>query len=982
MTRTLLHYLLRLSLGGLILFSGLEAHAQQSFGGQPLFIGQNSLRSVTDVKQVVPNFNPADLLQRDDWQGQLRTKPYDIGKVVDYDVNFAEEADLVATLDGTNVYRLTLQLDGSPVGINLYYKDFYIPKGGKLYIYTLEGHNLLGAYTHETHPEHGAFATEPLPGNSLVLDYEAPIGVDMPSIQISGVGFLFRPFFASRANLKAAEFLFPRYEDGSDPGYNKFCQVNVNCEEGDMWEDQKSSSVAYIMVFQDGTQSCCSGNVLNNAREDFTPYVITAAHCSGEDVSRKNPGFIDPTIGEFNGSFGVDQEKMDQWIFCFNYEKPRCSDGDYAIESAKTLTGATMRSYLSHYGYSDGFLLELKDKIPLDYRVYYSGWDATEKDSWPQGVGIHHPAGDATKISVFNKGMFITTWESSENQAGANDHYQFRFQKGNTEGGSSGSPLFNDKGLQVGTLTGGATGICVMDAYYGRLSSHFDKYTKVSDQHHMDIWLDPDHKGIRQMSGAWNENYRPFEVVKELKGKINSKDISKVDLSWTPVPVHAQGYGIKYNLYRDDQLIATQTETTYTDQVDKTHLAPGQIKYAVEAVYDVNGQPVATSRARRSVYTGRLVMEVEASVSENTSGGTQLLWSAPLNAQIVTKIDDRKKMSLEKAEYSKKVEGGIQSLYLQDIYRLGGSPLDGQKLYVHQLNILPAFDTPVDDNGKYQRNEAARYVLRQKVNRKVPLTGVILVPQGTTEKQEWVSVLLDRPFEIDDRYNLEVGFEYNRMYRQHYPIYVDKNSKDNHFSADGGLIKIKFNAGGFLAARTEVIPYEEDYNYTEAGYQAVEMVISDRATKGDKIIDYAFTRGPLPVPFPTVANYVVYRNGTEIATLPADVTSYADDKGKVSDVYTIAVRYDYPDALGVNVSEVEKVDRPALYPTIVTQTASLSHAAEVESLQIFDVTGASVFVANGTTLQDTFDLSTLSAGTYLVVIQTAHDSYTQKIVKE
>src|SRR3712207_9432364 len=82
----------------------------------------------------------------------------------------------------------------------------------------------------------------------------------------------FRPFFASRVGLQAAEFLFPRYEDGSDPGYNKFCQVNVNCEEGDMWEDQKSSSVAYIMVFQDGTQRSEERRVGKECRSRWSPY--------------------------------------------------------------------------------------------------------------------------------------------------------------------------------------------------------------------------------------------------------------------------------------------------------------------------------------------------------------------------------------------------------------------------------------------------------------------------------------------------------------------------------------------------------------------------------------------------------------------------------------------------------------------------------------------------------------------------------------
>ena len=73
------------------------------------------------------------------------------------------------------------------------------------------------------------------------------------------------------------------------------------------------------------------------------------------------------------------------------------------------MVGAEMKSFLPMKGYSDGLLLELKKEIPLDYRVYYSGWDAAPT-VWPRGASIHHPSGDATKISLFDGGVSITTW--------------------------------------------------------------------------------------------------------------------------------------------------------------------------------------------------------------------------------------------------------------------------------------------------------------------------------------------------------------------------------------------------------------------------------------------------------------------------------------------------------------------------------------------------------------------------------------------
>lgn len=61
------------------------------------------------------------------------------------------------------------------------------------------------------------------------------------------------------------------------PGYGQSgpCQVNINCPEGQNWQDEKKR-IAMILV--SGYQ-ICTGSLVNNTEMDFKPYFLTADHC-------------------------------------------------------------------------------------------------------------------------------------------------------------------------------------------------------------------------------------------------------------------------------------------------------------------------------------------------------------------------------------------------------------------------------------------------------------------------------------------------------------------------------------------------------------------------------------------------------------------------------------------------------------------------------------------------------------------------------
>lgn len=949
-----------------MLLVSTSLRAQQAFGGEPLAVQTDATLRTTqalETELVSLNFNPSDIAVQDAWSAPRSGRPLNVGHLVDYKVDFAERAQLVLDENGTEVYRLDITLEGTPVGIGLYYDDFYIPKGGRLFIYTPGGRQLLGAYTEATHPRHGAFATEPLAGNRLILDYERPQGVEMPSIQISSVAYLYIPVMQAAQGQDGLE-MYQGNEDNSDPSLSSFCQINANCPEGDDYQDQKASSVAMLMPMGGGV-GMCSGNLINNVEGDLKPYIISAAHCAS-----------------LTDKYELGPYALDQWIFGFHYEKPRCSSGDRATQTLCSMVGASLKSFIPIVGASDGLLLELKGMIPPEYRVYYSGWDATQK-IWQKGAGLHHPAGDALKVSLFDGGVSAGTWnEKTPSRGGKNAHFQFKFTKGNTEGGSSGSPLYNDRGNQIGTLSGGRPGICPKDGMYGRMYYHFDQYKEKGDTWYMAKWLDPNGTGRREVNGMWNGDWKPLGLVKELRATISNP--KTVKLEWDAVPAHVQGYAITYNLYRNNKLVTSQlTKTSYEDALSEKDIQAGQVSYKVEASYKIEDKDVTTPAAHRSVYLGELVSRVEPKVSKKSSG-VELRWKKPYNTQIVSKIETRERAKLYKASHGTNAYNldrygmKIHRVFMCDLYRLGQSPLGGQKLYIHQINFVPAMDTPLKADGKVDYNKALRFYALQKVygSARPFYDTPVIVPQGTANKKEWISVQLNQPIPLDDAYNLEVGFICPSQ-KDEGVVYVDTRSKDEYINTDGCLIKLEVSGDDSRETYRG-----GHYSQERMGYQALELVVSDNPDAQDGTTSRAFTRGKLPVPFPAVKGYKVYRNGKPVKDelLSPETLKYKDAEGKDSDKYYVEVIYaDYPNEL----RPVEQITQvaPELYPVHFAETLQLSNPDEALRVQLFNLQGVPVADFSGVELAGLLDVSRLPEGAYVAVITTAEGTTTQKLVK-
>lgn len=399
-------------------------------------------------------------------------KPGQFGELIPLEISPLSGGTVEALADGRKIWRLKLSLEGTQA-ISLYFTDFELPQGIEFYLYNPKGEQLLGAYTNANNSVSGRFSTSLIRSSSVILELNIPSSITLDDwFTISEISYIWD------LNPERAEVL--------GFGSSDFCEVNVKCSpEGDNWQDEKRG-VVRIQVKSNGGLFWCTGTMVNNARYDNTPYLLTADHCSYK-------------YGDY-----ASVEDLNDWIFYFNYESEECDNPSVEPE-LQSLIGCEK---IAHGGFrgmtgSDFFLAKLNDEIPAEWNVYFNGWSAVDESS-DQGVTIHHPDGDIKKISTYTDELTTVSWQGS----GLPSHWKVVWVEtetnwGVTEGGSSGAPIYDPEGHIIGTLTGGLASCWNQDDpdYYGKFSYHWES-NGGHDTTRLKPWLDPDNKGILILDGS------------------------------------------------------------------------------------------------------------------------------------------------------------------------------------------------------------------------------------------------------------------------------------------------------------------------------------------------------------------------------------------------------------------------------------------------------------------------------------------------
>lgn len=343
--------------------------------------------------------------------------------------------------------------------INFGFTNFYLPEGVELYLLSFADDPVFydGPYTSKDNKAYKQFWSAPLPGGEVAIELFVPNHVAQKfTLELTKVSTGFRD-------------VFKRYNgDGLIPKQGS-CNNDVICPEGDLWRDDIRAVAAYTINGAD----TCTGTMIMDAERSFTPYFLTAAHCS---VTNSNAASM---------------------VTIWNYESANCGDlsGGSRLD---TVSGAIFKILRTNV---DVGLVELSSTPPDSYNVYWSGWD--NSGSIPNGsVGIHHPAVDEKAIS-FNTDA-LTTVNSCIGSGGVNSHWRVdNWEDGTTEPGSSGSGLWDpDSHLLVGFLSGG-TASCssITNDCYGKMSEAWDDGTSGSTGN-LKPWLDPNDTGFTSVAGS------------------------------------------------------------------------------------------------------------------------------------------------------------------------------------------------------------------------------------------------------------------------------------------------------------------------------------------------------------------------------------------------------------------------------------------------------------------------------------------------
>jgi hypothetical protein len=467
-----------------------NSFAQLSEGGTPYSFNNILINPVVSVQ--MPPVDIEELLM-EDAEDEKNGIPFRFGYQIEVNLDIKRDGTFELLPNGDKIWSLHIYAPGA-TSINLMYNDFWIPEGSKLFLFNDDKSEVIGAFTKRNNKENGEFATGILRGEGVTIEYYEPPVVESPGIiNISSVVHGYKDIFK---------------KVDRDFGSSGWCNNNTICPEGEPWRNEIR---AVAMILTSGGSRLCSGSMINNVRQDLTPYFLTANHCVG------------------SGS--------QNWIIMFRYESPQCSPSvngplNYTVQGTQLKANNTA---------SDFALFLLTEAPPDSFEVHFAGWSAIDTPA-ANSVGIHHPSGDVKKISFDYDPPTSHAWSGTP----PNSHWRIGvWDDGTTEPGSSGSPLFDQNHRITGQLHGGLASCTVLDYdSYGKFSFTWDYGTTPSTR--AKDWLDPDNTGTLVLDG-WDPTIGdpdtiPPTVITDLA--VTDPASNSLTLTWT-APLDTSYGGVK-----------------------------------------------------------------------------------------------------------------------------------------------------------------------------------------------------------------------------------------------------------------------------------------------------------------------------------------------------------------------------------------------------------------------------------------------------
>ncbi len=422
------------------------AFSQLSEGGTPA--GFKLAPTNHLMVEQMPVFDIDSMYAEDAVNAQHKEHPFRFGynHLVNY--NIQNSGRIVTQSNGDRIWQLDVRSSGA-ISINLAFSSFYLPDGAKLFVYSPDHTQILGAFTSANNYQDHYFGTDFIYDDEVIVEYDEPANVSG-----QGTFTLFRVTHGYKNVFNMMKAL-------GDAGN---CINNVNCPQYSAWGNQKRSAVCLVS----GGSEFCSGSLVNNTSNDGTPYILTANHCGTADGT---------------------------WVFRFNWEGPGCPN-PASNPASQSISGGTP---VANRAGSDFDLCRMSSVPPSNFNVFYAGWDHSGTPA-TSVTCIHHPSGDIKKLSQANNAVTASTYSNAQTWRIG------QWTDGVTEGGSSGSPLFDQNKRIIGQLYGGSSACGASAANlnddYGRFDISWNTGTTPATR--LRDWLDPGNTGA-----ITNDGYDP-----------------------------------------------------------------------------------------------------------------------------------------------------------------------------------------------------------------------------------------------------------------------------------------------------------------------------------------------------------------------------------------------------------------------------------------------------------------------------------------
>ena len=556
----------------ILLIFHTSAVAQVSLGGSPRSFSKALRGSVPT--QTMPAVDVAALLKEDEAE-QDKGVPFRFGYGFDVEYSLSNSGVWDTLPDGGRIWRLSIVCPGA-YSTNLLYSRYRLPAGADFYIYNADHSMVIGAFTARNNKEQGQFATGLVKGDAVTLEYYEPATVEFPGeITVSRVVHGYKDLF-DRGVAKGV----------LDYGQSGSCNNNVNCPEGAAWQKDKR---AVAMILTSGGSRLCTGSMVNNVRQDRTPYFLTANHCLGGESS---------------------------WIIMFNYESPTCTN-----QNGPTYMTVQGTSRLANYSTSDFGLLLLLETPPDSYKVYFNGWNAVNTAS-DSAVCIHHPSGDIKKITFDYDAYTSTDYLGTTINANASHWRITAWNDGTTEPGSSGSPLYDKFHRVIGQLHGGyASCSSITSDYYGKFAMSWEGGGSNSTR--LRNWLDPDNTGVFVLSGF--DPYAGVQIhhtpLPDTKDSVNAYEVKcTIDTDTTLIPDSLALWYQIAGVWHSDTLTATLLPNEYHGYIPPQ--TPGTIINYFLKAQAYNGKADTTDTYTFRVIDYAIILTPAVSTGSGAVGDT------------------------------------------------------------------------------------------------------------------------------------------------------------------------------------------------------------------------------------------------------------------------------------------------------------------------------------------------------------------------